>query len=155
MLNQECLHERLVRMLLPEAVLTGLAKLINCTQDSVEEATVTSTGAAIPSPVGTPASVARQRRAQNPEYLAEQRRIAQFEEIARLVIKHRAALGLSQAELAERLKTSHSVISRIESGQHRTSVQTLQRLAEALGLRFVMGFESGPETNPTRELVTA
>lgn len=116
---------------------------------------MTSTGAATPSPVGTPASTARQRRARNPEYLAEQRRIAQFEEIARLVIKHRAALGLSQAELAERLKTSHSVISRIESGQHKTSVQTLQRLAEALGLRFVMGFESGPETNPTRELVIA
>lgn len=116
---------------------------------------MTPTAAATHSPVGTAATAARQRRAQNPDYLAEQRRVAQFEEIARLVIKHRAALGLSQAELAERLKTSHSVISRIESGQHRTSVQTLQRLAEALGLRFVMGFESGPENDPTRELVTA
>lgn len=116
---------------------------------------MTPMDAAAHSPVGTAASVARQRRAENPEYLAEQRRIAQFEEIARLVIKHRAALGLSQAQLAERVKTSHSVISRIESGQHRTSVQTLQRLAGALGLRFVMGFESGPETSPTRELVSS
>jgi transcriptional regulator with XRE-family HTH domain len=106
-------------------------------------------------PVGTAASVARQRRARDPEYLAEQRRIAQFEEIARLVIKHRAALGLTQAQLAQRVKTSHSVISRIESGQHRTSVQTLQRLAEALGLRFVMGFESGPEADPIRELISS
>ena len=39
--------------------------------------------------------------------------------------------------------TSHSAISRIESGQHSTSVQTLQRLAAALEMRFVMGFEHG------------
>jgi transcriptional regulator with XRE-family HTH domain len=44
--------------------------------------------------------------------------------------------------------TSHSAISRIESGQHPTSVTTLQRLAAALELRFVMGFESGNEDRP-------
>lgn len=115
---------------------------------------MTSSVAASTSPIGSRASTARQRRAQNPEYLAEQRRVAQFEEIARLVIKHRGALGLSQADLAERLNTSHSVISRIESGQHKTSVQTLQRLAEALGLRFVMGFESGSHDKPVRDLVS-
>jgi transcriptional regulator with XRE-family HTH domain len=63
------------------------------------------------------------------------------------------SLGLSQAELAKRMGTSHSAISRIESGQHRTSVATLQRLADALGLRFVVGFEAGPPERPTRELV--
>jgi len=50
--------------------------------------------------------------------------------------------------------TSHSAISRIESGQHRTGVETLRRLSEALGLRFVMGFESGPPERPVRELVS-
>ena len=49
--------------------------------------------------------------------------------------------------------TSHSAISRIESGQHGTSVQTLQRLAVAREMRFVMGFEHGPTDNPVRELV--
>lgn len=107
------------------------------------------------SPVGTTASASCSRRSQNPEYQAEQRRVTQFEEIARLVIKHRSALGLSQAELAERVQTSHSAISRIESGQHKTSVQTLQRIAAALGLRFVVGFESGPAERPVRELVSA
>ena len=106
------------------------------------------------SPAGTASSSSRERRAQNPKYLAEQRRVAQFEEIARLVIKHRSALGLSQLELAERMQTSHSAISRIESGQHKTSVQTLQKIADALGLRFVMGFESGPADEPRRELVS-
>ena len=50
--------------------------------------------------------------------------------------------------------TSHSAISRIESGQHRTSVATLERLAKALNARFVMGFESGPQGSPKREFVS-
>jgi transcriptional regulator with XRE-family HTH domain len=75
--------------------------------------------------------------------------------IARFVIQRRAELGLTQAQLAERMGTSHSAISRVESGQHRTSVATLQRLAAALDARFVMGFESGPPERPVRELVSA
>jgi transcriptional regulator with XRE-family HTH domain len=99
---------------------------------------------------------ARARRAGNSAaYRAEQRRLAQFENLARLVIKHRAALGLSQQELAERVGTSHSAISRIESGRHKTSVETLQRLAEALGLRLVLGFESGPAAAPVRDLTSS
>ena len=50
--------------------------------------------------------------------------------------------------------TSHSAISRIESGQHKTSLTTLERLAGALDLRFVVGFESGTREHPVRELVT-
>lgn len=108
------------------------------------------------SPAGTPVADAKRRRGErSPAYRAEQRRLAQFEEIARLVIKHRAALGLSQKELASRVGTSHSAISRIESGRHKTSVGTLQRVAEALGLRLVLGFESGPVDRPKRELVSA
>jgi ribosome-binding protein aMBF1 (putative translation factor) len=107
------------------------------------------------SPIGTTAAQARSRRAsQSSAYRAEQERLAQFEELSRLVIKHRAALGISQAELAKRVGTSHSAISRIESGRHKTSVETLQRLAHALGVRLVLGFESGPADRPIRELVT-
>jgi ribosome-binding protein aMBF1 (putative translation factor) len=107
-------------------------------------------------PVGIPVADAQRRRAERSvAYRAEQRRLAQFEEIARLVIKHRAALGLSQQELARLVGTSHSAISRIESGRHKTSVGTLQRIAEALGLRLVLGFESGPIECPRRELVSA
>lgn len=108
------------------------------------------------SPAGTPVADAKRRRAErSAAYRAEQRRLAQFEEIARLVIKHRAAVGLSQKELASRVGTSHSAISRIESGRHKTSVDTLQRVAGALGLRLVLGFESGPVDRPRRELVSA
>jgi ribosome-binding protein aMBF1 (putative translation factor) len=106
------------------------------------------------SPAGTSAKEASRRRARHSAaYRKEQARLAPYEEIARLVIKHRMNLGLTQAQLAKRVGTSHSAISRIESGQHATTVATLQRLAKALDLRFVIGFESGPSKNPVRELV--
>jgi transcriptional regulator with XRE-family HTH domain len=63
------------------------------------------------------------------------------------------SLDLTQQGLAERMGTSHSAISRIESGRHKTSVETLRRLADALELRFVIGFESGSADRPVRELV--
>jgi ribosome-binding protein aMBF1 (putative translation factor) len=108
------------------------------------------------SPVGRPTSEARRRRSlRSGAYRNEQARLAPFEALARIVIKHRLELGLTQEELAKRMATSHSAISRIESGQHRTSVETLRKLGDALGLRFVMGFESGPVDRPVRELVRA
>ncbi len=108
------------------------------------------------SPIGTTVAEASPRRARrSPAYRAEQERLAPFEGLARLVIKHRAALGLSQEELARRVGTGHSAFSRIESGRHKTSVETLQRLAQALGVRLILGFESGPRERPTRELISA
>ncbi|MGI8616555.1 MAG: hypothetical protein ACR2L4_07225 [Actinomycetota bacterium] len=44
-------------------------------------------------------------------------------------------------------------MSRMESGRHKTSVATLQRVAQALDLRLVLGFESGPRERQVRELV--
>jgi transcriptional regulator with XRE-family HTH domain len=108
------------------------------------------------SPVGMATVQVRSKRAlRSAAYRAEQKRQAQFEELARLVIRHRGTLGISQEELARRVGTSHSAISRIESGRHKTSVETLQRLAHALGVRLVIGFESGPADRPIRELVSA
>lgn len=93
------------------------------------------------SPIGrSHASVMRGRAARNPEYRAELERLAPYETLARIVIRRRGQLGLSQAELAERVGTSHSAISRIESGRHPTTVQTLRRLATALDTHLVVGF---------------
>jgi len=50
--------------------------------------------------------------------------------------------------------TSHSQISRIESGRHRTNLDTLQRIATALDLKVLIGFESRDKNGRTkRELV--
>jgi ribosome-binding protein aMBF1 (putative translation factor) len=104
-------------------------------------------------PVGTAVAEARLRRSKRKAYREAQERLAPYEQLARIVIRRRMDLELTQEQLAERMGTSHSAISRIESGQHSTSVQTLQRLGEALEMRFVMGFEYGPEDKPVRELV--
>jgi transcriptional regulator with XRE-family HTH domain len=45
------------------------------------------------------------------------------------------------ARRAERMGTTASVLSRIESGQHRTSTNTLRRLANALDGQAVLGFD--------------
>jgi ribosome-binding protein aMBF1 (putative translation factor) len=105
-------------------------------------------------PIGRSAVDARKRRARNSAaYRAERERVAPFEELARLVIKHRASLGLSQAELARRVGTSHSAISRIESGRHKMSLDTLQRLAGALNVRLVVGFVPTGQ-RPSRDFVS-
>jgi ribosome-binding protein aMBF1 (putative translation factor) len=106
------------------------------------------------SPVGSTHRAGSRRRAQQSAvYREELRRIAPYEGIARIVIARRQALGLTQQELAERVGTSHSVISRIESGQHPASVTTLRRLAEAFGTHLVVGFEDEPAKVNETELV--
>jgi ribosome-binding protein aMBF1 (putative translation factor) len=90
----------------------------------------------------------------DPEFRAEYERLAPYDELARIVIMRRAALGLTQAELAARMGTTASAISRIESGQHATNAQTLKKLGDAFGGRAVLGFEFGSAEKPERELIT-
>lgn len=108
------------------------------------------------SPIGASVAEAAGRRARRSAgYREAHDRLAPYEQLARIVVRRRTDLGLTQEELATRMGTSHSAISRIESGQHSTSVQTLQRLAATLEMRFVIGFEHGPAEKPVRELVLA
>jgi ribosome-binding protein aMBF1 (putative translation factor) len=107
------------------------------------------------SPAGTSHRDARRSRRANPEYARIEASLAPYEQLARIVIKHRAALGLTQEQLAAKVGTSNTAISRLESGRHPTKPETLSRIAAAMNLRFVMGFESGPEDDPVRELVSA
>jgi ribosome-binding protein aMBF1 (putative translation factor) len=106
------------------------------------------------SPVGSTHRAGSRRRAQiSAVYRAELRRLAPYEGVARIVIARRQALGLTQQQLADRVGTSHSVISRIESGQHPTSVTTLRRLAAAFETHLVIGFNDEPEEILDSELV--
>jgi ribosome-binding protein aMBF1 (putative translation factor) len=110
---------------------------------------VTKTG-----PIGETAEAATRRRVRGAAYRREQERLAPYEALARLVIKHRLEQGLTQQQLADRMGTSHSAISRIESGQHPTSLRTMQRVAEALGGHLVVGFEvAGDSGRASCELV--
>lgn len=105
------------------------------------------------SPVGAAVSDQITEHLKDPEFRAEYERLAPYEELARIVIARRGALGLTQAELAERMSTTASAISRIESGQHATNAKTLKKLGDAFGARTVLGFEFGSAEHPERELV--
>src|ERR1700761_5560839 len=93
------------------------------------------------SPIGDTVVAASSKRAKDPRYLAEKRRVAPYEAVARVVIARRDALGLSQQDLARRVGTTASVISRIESGRHPTTANTLRRIFEALDGRLLIGIE--------------
>jgi ribosome-binding protein aMBF1 (putative translation factor) len=107
------------------------------------------------SPVGQTADQAAARRAKkSPEYRAQQAALAGCREVAWLLIKFRMDKGLSQQELADLVGTSNSQISRIESGRHRSNLDTLTRIAHALDLRLVLGFETTSASGkPKRDLV--
>ncbi len=107
------------------------------------------------SPIGTSVDEHIQgKRSRSAEYREAQDRLRPFEELARMVIMRRGHLGLSQQQLAQRMGSTASVISRIESGQHRTSTETLRRVAEALEGRALLGFEFTTAGEADRELVT-
>ena len=55
-------------------------------------------------------------------------------ELGMLVLERRLELGLSQRELAGRIGTSQNRIYLMENGEANPTLDTLQRLAEVLGL---------------------
>ena len=62
-------------------------------------------------------------------------------DLARALIEARTAAGLSQAQLARRMKTSQSYIARIEGGKVRPSTDALERFAQATRTRLRIVFE--------------
>jgi ribosome-binding protein aMBF1 (putative translation factor) len=80
----------------------------------------------------------------DPEYRGEFERLGPEFELARALIEARARAGLTQAQLAERMQTTQSVIARLESGRVRPSSATLERFARATGSRLKITFEPAP-----------
>jgi transcriptional regulator with XRE-family HTH domain len=61
-----------------------------------------------------------------------------FAQIAGQVAERRQQLGLSQAELARRCGTTQSAIARLEGGGRPPRIDTLLRIADALGSDLVV-----------------
>lgn len=63
-------------------------------------------------------------------------------DIARQILALRSEAGLTQRELAARIGTTHSAISRLESDDYEGhSLSMLHRIAGALGRRVVVRFD--------------
>jgi transcriptional regulator with XRE-family HTH domain len=79
-----------------------------------------------------------EREARDPEFRAAWDALRPTYEFQRALIEARIAAGLTQRELAVRLGTKQPAIARLESGQHPPRLDTLQQLADALGVSFVV-----------------
>lgn len=62
-------------------------------------------------------------------------------EVVRLLTRARLEKGMTQEQLAEALGTKRSNICRMESGSQNLSLDTVFRVAEALGKKINIGFE--------------
>ncbi|MHB8154196.1 MAG: helix-turn-helix domain-containing protein, partial [Bacillati bacterium] len=98
------------------------------------------------SPLGQEARAAATRRRQaDPLYARREKQYEVALGIADLVILHRARTGLTQEALAQRMGTSVSAISRLESGFHLPTLETLRKLAAALGGRVHIDIVDVPQ----------
>ena len=62
-------------------------------------------------------------------------------DLAQALIEARTAAGLSQSQLARRMKTSQSYIARVEGGKVRPSTDALECFARATRTRLRIVFE--------------
>ncbi|MBU1349648.1 MAG: helix-turn-helix transcriptional regulator [Patescibacteria group bacterium] len=57
-----------------------------------------------------------------------------------MIIKKRIQQGLTQTELAKKIGTKQSAISRLERGTYNPSLAFLRKLVEALGVKLHLSF---------------
>jgi transcriptional regulator with XRE-family HTH domain len=70
--------------------------------------------------------------------------------LASAMIHARAQAGLTQQQLARRMRTTQAVIARLESGRVKPSTRTLERLAAATGMRLKISFEPAAKGAPSK-----
>lgn len=76
--------------------------------------------------------------------------------IAAHIRERRFELELTQKEVAERARTSHSFISKVESGDHIPTIPVLKRILAVLDEELLIGVERRvPDAEPEREVAPA
>lgn len=77
----------------------------------------------------------------DPNYQAAYDALQPEFELARSLIEARMGAGLTQAQLAERMETTQSVVARLESGRVHPSTRTLEKIAQSTGTKLRISFE--------------
>jgi DNA-binding XRE family transcriptional regulator len=100
------------------------------------------------SPIGrTAAEAAAERAARSEDYRAARdeyariRALRKTNPIAAHLRERRFELGLTQQEVATAAGTSHTAISRLESGTHTPNLATLQKIAAVLDEELLVCFQ--------------
>jgi DNA-binding XRE family transcriptional regulator len=113
------------------------------------------------SPIGRSAAEASaQRAAGSQEYRDAREEYARIRElrktnpIAAHLRERRFELGLTQQEVAIAAGTSHTAISRLESGMHTPSLATLQTIVAVLDEELLVCFQRTVEGEVERDFAT-
>lgn len=115
------------------------------------------------SPVGkSVAESARRLARESAEYREARGEYAAIRElrarnwIAAHIRERRYELDLTQKDVADRAGTSHSFISKVESGDHMPTIPVLKRILAVLDEELLIGIERQvPDEEPERELAPA
>ena len=92
-------------------------------------------------------------RSARDEY-ARIRELRKINPIAAHLRERRFELGLTQHEVATAARTSHTAISRLESGTHTPSLATLQKIAAVLDEELMVCFQRTVDDEVERDFVT-
>lgn len=84
----------------------------------------------------------KQELLSDPDVRREYERLGPEFELIQSLIEARSRAGLTQAELAERMKTTQSVVARLEGGRSTPTWNTLRRYAEATGSRLRVSLDA-------------
>jgi ribosome-binding protein aMBF1 (putative translation factor) len=77
----------------------------------------------------------------DPKYRREYKALEEEFSLVAALIEARTRAGLTQEQVARRMKTTQAVIARLEGGGSRPSTRTLERYARATGSRLRITFE--------------
>lgn len=77
----------------------------------------------------------------NPKYRSEYESLEEEFSLAAALIEARAHAGLTQEQVAQRMKTTQAVVARLEGGGTMPSTRTLEKYAKATGTRLKISFE--------------
>lgn len=81
----------------------------------------------------------------DPTYRREYEALEEEFSLVAALIEARTRAGLTQQQVARRMKTTQAVIARLEGGGSKPSTRTLERYAAATGSRLRISFE--PESS--------
>ena len=82
-----------------------------------------------------------QKWSKRPKYKAEYNALEAEFDLASALIAARSRAGLTQGEVAERMKTSQSFVARLEGGNVAPTWKSLQRYARATGAHLKIELE--------------
>ena len=77
----------------------------------------------------------------DPKYRREYQALEEEFSLTAAMIEARSRAGMTQEQLARRMKTTQAVVARLESGGTKPSTRTLERYARATGSRLRITFE--------------